>query len=42
MAGPLRGADRVTEASIWVGCYPGLNGEMVDWIAESIRDFPTR
>jgi CDP-4-dehydro-6-deoxyglucose reductase, E1 len=38
-AGPLPGADRVTEASLWVGCHPGLTSEMVDWIAQSVRDF---
>ena len=42
VAGPLPGADRVTEASLWVGCHPGLNGEMMDWIAQSIRDFLMR
>ena len=42
VAGPLRGTDRVTEASLWVGCHPGLTGEMVDWIAQSIREFLLR
>ena len=27
------------DASLWVGCYPGLSDEMVDWIAESIAAF---
>jgi CDP-4-dehydro-6-deoxyglucose reductase, E1 len=42
VAGPLDGADRATESSLWVGCHPGLTSEMVDWIAESIRDFLLR
>jgi CDP-4-dehydro-6-deoxyglucose reductase, E1 len=42
VAGSLDGADRATEASLWVGCHPGLTNEMVDWIAESIRDFLLR
>jgi CDP-4-dehydro-6-deoxyglucose reductase, E1 len=42
IAGPLTGADRVTEASLWVGCYPGLSDPMIDWIAESITDFLLR
>jgi CDP-6-deoxy-D-xylo-4-hexulose-3-dehydrase len=42
VAGPLAGADRVTESSLWVGCHPGLTGEMVDWIAESVREFLLR
>ena len=39
VAGPLTGADRITEASVWVGCYPGLSEPMIDWIAESLRAF---
>ena len=39
IAGPLTGSDRATEASMWVGCYPGLTEPMVDWIAESVRAF---
>ena len=42
VAGPLTGADRVTEASLWVGCYPGLTDDMIDWIAESVREFLLR
>ena len=38
-SGSLDNADRVTEATVWVGCYPGLSDEMVDWIAESIAAF---
>jgi CDP-4-dehydro-6-deoxyglucose reductase, E1 len=39
IAGSLENADRVTEASLWVGCYPGLSEPMIDWIAESVRAF---
>ncbi len=39
IAGELTNADRITEASAWVGVYPGLTDEMIDWIAESIADF---
>jgi CDP-6-deoxy-D-xylo-4-hexulose-3-dehydrase len=39
VVGDLAGADRITEASLWVGVYPGLSDEMIDWIAESIHDF---
>jgi CDP-4-dehydro-6-deoxyglucose reductase, E1 len=39
VAGALDNADRITEASLWVGVYPGLSDEMVDWIAESIIAF---
>jgi CDP-4-dehydro-6-deoxyglucose reductase, E1 len=39
IAGSLANADRITEASLWVGCYPGLSEPMLDWIAESLRAF---
>jgi CDP-6-deoxy-D-xylo-4-hexulose-3-dehydrase len=39
VAGPLTNTDRITEASLWVGCYPGLTEPMLDWIAESLRAF---
>jgi CDP-6-deoxy-D-xylo-4-hexulose-3-dehydrase len=39
LAGELTNADRITEASLWVGCYPGLSEPMIDWIAESLREF---
>lgn len=39
VAGPLANADRITEASLWVGCYPGLSEPMIDWVAESLHAF---
>jgi CDP-4-dehydro-6-deoxyglucose reductase, E1 len=39
IAGALANADRITEAALWVGCYPGLSEPMIDWIAESLREF---
>jgi CDP-6-deoxy-D-xylo-4-hexulose-3-dehydrase len=39
VAGSLEVSDRITDASVWVGVYPGLTDEMIDWIAESISDF---
>jgi CDP-4-dehydro-6-deoxyglucose reductase, E1 len=36
VAGPLEHADRITEAALWVGCWPGLTDDMVDWVAESV------
>jgi CDP-6-deoxy-D-xylo-4-hexulose-3-dehydrase len=38
VAGPLDNADRITDASLWVGCYPGLSEPMLDWVAESLAD----
>ena len=40
VAGPLTNADRITEASLWVGCWPGLTPTMLDWIAESVERVP--
>ena len=42
VAGPLPNADRVTEAALWVGCWPGLSTEMLDWIVESVAAFLAR
>jgi CDP-6-deoxy-D-xylo-4-hexulose-3-dehydrase len=39
VSGSLANADRMTEASVWVGCYPGLTEPMIDWIAEAIHAF---
>jgi CDP-6-deoxy-D-xylo-4-hexulose-3-dehydrase len=39
VAGSLDHADRVAEASLWVGCYPGLGTEMLDWTIATIRAF---
>ena len=39
VAGPLPNADRITEAAIWVGCWPGLTEPMLDWIVESVGSF---
>jgi dTDP-4-amino-4,6-dideoxygalactose transaminase len=40
VVGELTNADKVTESGVWVGVYPGLSDAMIDWIAESIADFP--
>jgi CDP-6-deoxy-D-xylo-4-hexulose-3-dehydrase len=42
VAGDLPHADRITEASIWVGCWPGLSTEMLDWIVDSVAAFLAR
>ena len=42
VAGPLPNADRITEAALWVGCWPGLSTEMLDWIVESVAAFLAR
>ena len=32
--GDLEGADYVAENTFWVGVYPGLSAEMLDYVAE--------
>ncbi|MEV0695029.1 lipopolysaccharide biosynthesis protein RfbH [Streptomyces sp. NPDC050388] len=39
VVGDLTNSDIITERSFWVGVYPGLNDEMIDYIAASIRSF---
>jgi CDP-6-deoxy-D-xylo-4-hexulose-3-dehydrase len=39
VSGTLERSDRITEASLWVGCYPGLTEPMIDWVAESLHAF---
>lgn len=41
VVGDLSNTDIVMERAFWVGVWPGLTDEMVDFIAESIRDFVT-
>jgi CDP-4-dehydro-6-deoxyglucose reductase, E1 len=41
VADSLEHADRITEASFWVGCWPGLDEPRLDWIAESLTAFLT-
>jgi CDP-6-deoxy-D-xylo-4-hexulose-3-dehydrase len=38
VSGGLEVSDRITRDSFWVGVYPGLTGEMCDYIAHSIRE----
>lgn len=39
VVGDLTNSDIITERSFWVGVYPGLTSEMIDYVAESIRSF---
>ena len=39
IVGELTNSDIMTENTFWVGVYPGLTEEMIDYIAESIREF---
>jgi len=37
--GNLANTDRVMESSFWIGVYPGLKSEMLDFVIESIHQF---
>jgi CDP-6-deoxy-D-xylo-4-hexulose-3-dehydrase len=39
VVGDLTNSDVITERSFWVGVYPGLTEEMIDYIAASVREF---
>lgn len=37
--GPLDTADLVTRSGFWLGVYPGLSKEMLDFVADSVLEF---
>jgi CDP-6-deoxy-D-xylo-4-hexulose-3-dehydrase len=37
--GELTGSDRVMRQSFWIGLYPGLSPEAIDYMLQQIRDF---
>ncbi|MCM9082456.1 MULTISPECIES: lipopolysaccharide biosynthesis protein RfbH [Streptomyces] len=39
VVGDLTNSDVVTEQTFWVGVYPGLTDEMIDYVVESVREF---
>jgi CDP-6-deoxy-D-xylo-4-hexulose-3-dehydrase len=39
VVGDLTTSDLITESTFWVGVYPGLTGEMLDYVVESFHDF---
>ena len=39
VAGTLTNADIITERSFWIGVYPGLTPEMLDYAADKISEF---
>ncbi len=41
ISGELTNSDIVTESTFWVGVYPGLTAEMIDYVVDSIREFVT-
>jgi CDP-6-deoxy-D-xylo-4-hexulose-3-dehydrase len=39
VVGDLPNADIVTESTFWIGCYPGLSDEMLDYVIDTIHSF---
>ncbi|MFV2022762.1 lipopolysaccharide biosynthesis protein RfbH [Micromonospora sp. LOL_023] len=39
VAEPLTNSDIITEHTFWVGVYPALTDEMIDYVADSIREY---
>jgi CDP-6-deoxy-D-xylo-4-hexulose-3-dehydrase len=39
VVGPLTNADLITEGTFWIGVYPGLSAEMIDFMLETIHEF---
>ncbi|PWI45390.1 lipopolysaccharide biosynthesis protein RfbH [Streptomyces sp. ICBB 8177] len=39
VVGDLTNSDIITDQTFWVGIYPGLTEEMIDYIASSVREF---
>jgi CDP-6-deoxy-D-xylo-4-hexulose-3-dehydrase len=39
VVGDLTNSDLITDRTFWVGVYPGLTAEMLDYVAESIKEF---
>jgi CDP-6-deoxy-D-xylo-4-hexulose-3-dehydrase len=37
--GDMTGADEIMNRTIFIGTYPGLTHEMLDYVIESIREF---
>jgi CDP-6-deoxy-D-xylo-4-hexulose-3-dehydrase len=42
VVGDLKNTDIVMKNTFWVGTYPGLNAEMLDFVAESITEYVQR
>ena len=39
MVGELTNSDIITEQTFWVGVYPALTDEMIDYVGTSILEF---
>ncbi|MCX4547563.1 lipopolysaccharide biosynthesis protein RfbH [Streptomyces sp. NBC_01500] len=39
VSGELTNSDIITDRTFWIGVYPGITGEMVDYMVASLREF---
>jgi CDP-6-deoxy-D-xylo-4-hexulose-3-dehydrase len=39
VVGDLKNADIVTDSTFWIGVYPGLTNEIIDFMVETITEF---
>jgi CDP-6-deoxy-D-xylo-4-hexulose-3-dehydrase len=39
VVGPLTNADIITDNTFWIGVYPGLNDDMIDFVLSTIGSF---
>lgn len=39
MVGELTNSDLITDQTFWIGVYPALTDEMIDYVVASIREF---
>ncbi|MFD1052328.1 DegT/DnrJ/EryC1/StrS family aminotransferase, partial [Kibdelosporangium lantanae] len=39
VSGDLTNADIVTEHTFWVGVYPGLSADAIDYVTSCVREF---
>ncbi len=42
VVGELTNSDIITERTFWIGVYPGITPEMIDYMIESIKEFVAR
>ena len=38
VVGDLKNTDRIMQDTFWVGVYPGMSDEMIDYMAKTIRE----
>lgn len=38
IVGKLNNTDRIMEDTFWVGVYPGMTDEMIDYMAKTLAD----